>query len=113
MHPGTPGTCLRREQAWEVFRLVSPAEGTSAMALVHFHQLLDHPLCMLGNYLSLRILCLDRSKWPFLWHGWLPGLCGIRDNDPWAASFHDLASAQLDQCLGAYPVDFAGSWTPP
>ena len=43
----------------------------------------------------------------------MPGLCGIRDSDPWAASFHDQASAQLERCLGAYPVDLAGSWTPP
>ena len=24
-----------------------------------------------------------------------------------------MASAELERCLGAYPVDFAGSWTPP
>ena len=61
------------------------------------------------------LMSLDRSKWPrsLLCHGWLPGLCGIRESDPWAASFHDLASAQLEWCLGAYPVDLAGSWTPP
>ena len=60
------------------------------------------------------LMSLDRSKWPWslLWHGWLPGLCGIRDHDPWAVSFGDLASAQLERCLGAYQVDFAGSWTP-
>ena len=42
-------------------------------------------------------MSLDRSKWPrsLLWHGWLPGLCGIRESDPWAASFHDLASVQI------------------
>ena len=71
---------------------------------------------LLGNYLSFSsLMSLDRSKWPrsLLWHGWLPGLCGIRVNDPWATSFHDLTSAQLKRCLGAYPVDFAGSWTPP
>ena len=51
---------------------------------------------------------LDRSKWPrcLLWHGWLPGLNDIGGNG-------DLASAKLAWCLGAYPVDFAGSWTPP
>ena len=34
--PGTPGTCPRRRQA-QGHRLVSPAEGTSALALVHFN----------------------------------------------------------------------------
>ena len=60
-------------------------------------------------------MSLDRSKWPrsLHWHGWLLGLCGIRDGDPWAASFHDLASTQLKTVLGCLPVDFAGSWTPP
>ena len=34
---GTPGTCLRREKGRRVFvRLVSPAEGVSALALTHF-----------------------------------------------------------------------------
>ena len=47
-----------------------------------------------------------------LWHGWLPGLNGI-NNDPWATSFGALASFHLERCLGAYPVDCAGSWTPP
>ena len=28
-------------------------------------------------------------------------------------SFGDLASFHLERCLGAYPVDFAASWTPP
>ena len=38
---------------------------------------------------------------------------GSSNKDPWATSFGDLASFHLDKCLGAYPVDFAGSWTPP
>ena len=62
------------------------------------------------------LLYLDRSKWPrcLLWHGWLPGLSGISESDPWAISFGDLAFSKLERCLGAYPVDFAaGSWTPP
>ena len=56
------------------------------------------------------LMSLDRGKWPrcLLWHGWLPGHA-----DPWATSFGDLASFHLERCLGAYPVDFAGSWTPP
>ena len=55
------------------------------------------------------------SKWPrcLLWHGWLPGLGGISDGDFWASSFVDLAFGELERCLGAYPVDFSGSWTPP
>ena len=28
-------------------------------------------------------------------------------------SFGDLASFHLERCLGAYPVDFDGCWTPP
>ena len=61
------------------------------------------------------LMSLDRSKWPhcLLWHGWWPGLNGIRHADPWATSFGELASFHLERCLGAYPVHFAGSWTPP
>ena len=61
------------------------------------------------------LMSLDRSKWPrcLLWPGWLPGLNGISSKDPWATSFGDLASLHLERCIGAYPVDFAGSWTPP
>ena len=61
------------------------------------------------------LMSLDRSNWPrcVLWHGWLPGLNDIGGNDPWAVSFGDLASVKLERCLGAYPVAFAGSWTPP
>ena len=61
------------------------------------------------------LLYLNRSTWPrcLLWHGWLPGLSGLSDKDPWATSFDDLASFHLEQCLGAYPVDIDGCWTPP
>ena len=62
------------------------------------------------------LMSLNRSNWPrcLLWRGWLPGLCGIRDDDPWGASYAMIwLSAQLERCLGAYPVDFSGSWTPP
>ena len=61
------------------------------------------------------LMSLDRSKWPrcLLWHGWLPGLGGIGQRDPWATAFGDLASFRLERCLGAYPVDFGGAWTPP
>ena len=61
------------------------------------------------------LMSLDRSKWPrcLLWHGWLPGLNGMMNDKPWALSFGELASFHLERCLGAYPVDFAASWTPP
>ena len=60
------------------------------------------------------LMSLDRSKWPrcLLWHGWLPGLNGINNKDPWATSF-GLASFHLERCLGAYPVDFDNCWAPP
>ena len=38
LHLGTPGTCFRRERRRAFCRLVSPAEGTSALALVRFNQ---------------------------------------------------------------------------
>ena len=38
---------------------------------------------------------------------------GIRDSDPCASSFGDLAFGELERCLGAYPVDLSGAWTPP
>ena len=48
------------------------------------------------------LMSLDRSNWPrcFLWHGWLPGLGGAGDDNPWAASFGDLAFGALERCLG-------------
>ena len=49
----------------------------------------------------------------YVCHGWLPGLRGAGDDNPWAASFGNLAFGALERCLGAYPVDFSGSWTPP
>ena len=61
------------------------------------------------------LVSLDRSNWPrcLLWHGGLPGLSGTGDSDPWASSFGDRAFGELERCLGAYPVDFSASWTPP
>ena len=52
-------------------------------------------------------MSLDRSKWPrcLLWHGWLLGLSGAGEGDPWGG--------ELKRCLGSYPMDFSGSWTPP
>ena len=48
-----------------------------------------------------------------LWHGWLPGLSGAGDDNPWAASFGDLACGALERWLGAFPIDLSGSWVPP
>ena len=61
------------------------------------------------------LMSLDRSRWPrcFFWHGWLLGLSGACDDNTWAASFGDLAFGALERCLGAYPLEFSGSWTPP
>ena len=56
----------------------------------------------LPGFATLR--SLNRSNWPhcLLWHGWLPGLNGIGDNDPCATSFGDLASVKLERCVSAY-----------
>ena len=61
------------------------------------------------------LMSLDHSNWPrcLLWHGWLPGLKGIGQREPWTLSLGDLASFHLERCLGAYPVDFGDAWTPP
>ena len=39
------------------------------------------------------LLSLDRSNWPhcLLWHGWLPGLEGISQREPWALSFGEVS----------------------
>ena len=54
------------------------------------------------------LMSLNRSKWPrcLLWHGWLPGLNGLVGDKPWALSFGELASIDLESRLGAYPVGF-------
>ena len=73
-------------------------------------------LQLVGDLLEFAyLMSLDRSKWPrcLLWHSWLPGINGTSNRDPWATSFGDLASFHLERCLGAYPLDWAGSWTPP
>ena len=60
------------------------------------------------------LVSLDRRKSRcLLWHGWLPGRSGIRDSNPCASSFGDVAFSHLERCLGAYLADFSGSWTPP
>ena len=90
--------------------------GKRMVMVICFGNVLFTPFSMFANFLNLLFLCpLDRSKWPrcLLWHGWLPGLKGIGQRDPWALSFGDLASFHLERCLGAYPVDFGGAWSPP
>ena len=61
------------------------------------------------------LMSLDRSRWPrcLLWHGWLLGLSSGDERSSWAASFGQLACLELERCLGAYPVDSSGYWTPP
>ena len=61
------------------------------------------------------LMSLDRTTWPrcLLWHGWLPGLGGGGGRSSWAASFGQLACLELERCLGAYPADSSGHWTPP
>ena len=53
------------------------------------------------------LMSLDRSKWPrcLVWHGWLPGLSGAGERDPWATSFGQLAYCDLEGRLGTSPVD--------
>ena len=57
----------------------------------------------------------DRSNWPrcLLWHCWLLVFLALVLRIQWATSFGDLASFHLERCLGAYPVDLGGAWTPP
>ena len=80
-----------------------------------FWECTSHPSNMLGNCLSSLHLCpwiAASGTRCLLWHGWWPGL-GFSDSDPWASSFGDLAFGEIERCLGAYPVYFTGSWTPP
>ena len=72
------------------------------------------------NMLLRAILCggfgtLDRSKWLrcLHWHGWLPGLSCNGEKDSRAASFGQVACFELERCLGAYPLDSSGYWSPP
>ena len=90
--------------------------GKGMVMVIYFGNVLFSLSSMFGIFLNLLFLMsLDRSNWPrcLLWHGWLPGLQGIGQREPWALSFGDLASFHLKRCLGAYPVDFGNAWTPP
>ena len=44
---------------------------------------------------------------------WLAGLCSGNGRSSWAASSGQLGCFELERCLGAYPVDSSGHWTPP
>ena len=67
--------------------------GSAPFSLLHVREL--------PEFVSL--MALDRGKWPLLWHGWLPGLSGGGERDPWAASFGQLACCELERRLGACP----------
>ena len=97
----------------KMFHVVFVGKGM-VMVICSGNVLFSPPACS-GFPEFAYLVSLDRSKWPrwILWHGWLPGLSGIGHRDPWATSFGDLASFHLERCLGAYPVDFVGAWTPP
>ena len=51
------------------------------------------------------LVALDRSNPPrcLLWHGWLPGLSGAGESDPWATSFGVFACCKLECRLVAHP----------
>ena len=60
------------------------------------------------------LMSLDRSKWPRLALAWLVArFNGMLGDKPWASSFGELAAFHVENCLGAYPVDFNAAWTPP
>ena len=61
------------------------------------------------------LMSLDRTTWPrcLLWHCLLPGLSGGGGRSSWAASVGQLACLEIERCLGAYPADSSGHWTPP
>ena len=115
---GTEFNSVWRSRSFQDF---FPGQSSTASSSVH-----RPSAAILGVYFSrcytlgscpnlLSLMSLDRSKWPrcLLWHGWLPGLSCAGDSDPWATSFGDLACGGLEPCLGAYPVDCSGYWTPP
>ena len=65
-----------------------------------------------GNFLSSLHSChWIEATGPVVYFGM--GGYLVLDDDPWASSFGDLAFGKLERCLGAYPVDFSGSWTTP
>ena len=76
------------------------ALSSSSPLLQHVRELSEFP----------SLMSFDRSKWPrcLLRYGWLPGLGGTTEGDPWATSFGDLACGELERCLCAYTVDFSG-----
>ena len=80
--------------------------GRGMVMVICSGNVLFPPSSMFGNFLNLLILCpLIAATGPDAYSG----MVGY----PWATSFGDLASFHLERCLGAYPVDFGGAWTPP
>ena len=43
----------------------------------------------------------------------MPGLSSGGGRGSWAASFGQLACLEPERCLGAYPSDSSGHWSPP
>ena len=68
------------------------------------------PSSMFGNFLCLLILCplIAASG-----HDAYVGIVGCLASVVLVIGIPGLASFHLERCLGAYPVDFAGAWTPP
>ena len=70
----------------------------------------------LGNFLSSLHLCYwIAATGPdvFFGMGGCLDLVVLVTKTVGLASFGDLAFGALERCLGAYPLDFSGSWTPP
>ena len=75
-----------------------------------------HSFNMLGIFLSLLLLCPSIAAAGLVVYFGMVGCLGFSgrsDKGPWASSFGDSAFGKLERCLGAYPVDLSGSWTPP
>ena len=60
-------------------------------------------------------MSLDRSNWPHFFCGMVGCLVFVfmERGTPWAASFGQLASWELERCLGALLADDSNFWTAP
>ena len=84
--------------------------------VICFGSVLLSPFSMFANFLNLLFLCPWIEVSGFVAYSGIVGCLVLRVlvmKDRWATSFGDLASFHFERCLGAYPVDCAGSWTPP